>query len=622
MESKPHLPERLPFLPGNTKHDPTITKYHKSQIFSFNNTANYEKPTIYKENVDPNLLRSMREGEPLKFRDFIKRPKTKNDAIPKQAPKWLKHDRQTLRFYAYFQEPVVESRDENFRVRKCILYYFLDDDSMYIIEPKIENSGIPQGVFLKRHKYPKPNGDYYHWSDLDAGKEIEIYGRVYRITGYDEFTQKFYDHEGYPLSEQEHIPEDKFAETRFMVNMKQNPPDMQETKEYFEAKLKGGRKNKGLASFIENDRKVLSFKVLWDDTSYDGGEKVYTLNYFLSDKTMEVKEKKSSNSGYDPFPMLLKRMLVPRDPVLTHYPSMSLRKEDYYQPGDLMIGYTIKIYGREMLIIDCDEYTRQWYRDNLDVEQNPLRVDKPHKNLKYDPVPPYNGYGTYEDSLGSVYALDPKPPKKDEKKFYKMDMHILRFDAKLVSSEPDDETRKFIVAFYCGDDTIQVYEVCERNSGRLGGKFLERKKHNNPVTGKYYQEREFMIGTTVYLGGHRFLLNDCDEYTHKYMEDNWDVFPQASFDLVMEKIKSGAACYPSLQDYAIELIRRLDKNGDEVISFDEFKDGLKSLNIFLNDHEANTLLRVFDHNKDGHVSVEEFYNTLAESINENSTQKK
>lgn len=131
-----------------------------------------------------------------------------------------------------------------------------------------------------------------------------------------------------------------------------------------------------------------------------------------------------------------------------------------------------------------------------------------------------------------------------------------------------------------------------------------------------------MIGTTVYLGGHRFLLNDCDEYTHKYMEDNWDVFPQASFDLVIEKIKSGAACYPSLQEYAIELIRRLDKNGDEIISFDEFKDGLKSLNIYLNDHEANTLLRVFDHNKDGHVSVEEFYNTLAESINNSSGIKK
>lgn len=33
-------------------------------------------------------------------------------------------------------------------------------------------------------------------------------------------------------------------------------------------------------------------------------------------------------------------------------------------------------------------------------------------------------------------------------------MHILRFNAKLVSTEPDDETRAFIISFFCGDDTI------------------------------------------------------------------------------------------------------------------------------------------------------------------------
>lgn len=46
-------------------------------------------------------------------------------------------------------------------------------------------------------------------------------------------------------------------------------------------------------------------------------------------------------------------------------------------------------------------------------------------------------------------------------------MHILRFEAKLVSSDADDETRKFMIMFYCGDDTIQVIEICEKNSGIL-----------------------------------------------------------------------------------------------------------------------------------------------------------
>lgn len=65
----------------------------------------------------------------------------------------------------------MEDPNENFRVRKCIIYYYLDDDTMHIVEKRIENSGIPQGVFLKRHKLPvKENSTtYYSWKDLNLG---------------------------------------------------------------------------------------------------------------------------------------------------------------------------------------------------------------------------------------------------------------------------------------------------------------------------------------------------------------------------------------------------------------------------------------------------------------------
>lgn len=60
------------------------------------------------------------------------------------------------------------------------------------------------------------------------------------------------------------------------------------------------------------------------------------------------------------------------------------------------------------------------------------------------------------------------------------------------------------------------------------------------------------------------------------MEDNPDQFPEASIQRVLIKIKKGASAYNSLQEYVIALIRQLDKNGDGVISFKEFCDGLKS----------------------------------------------
>ena len=84
---------------------------------------------------------------------------------------------------------------------------------------------------------------------------------------------------------------------------------------------------------------------------------------------------------------------------------------------------------------------------------------------------------------------------------------------------------------------------------------MEKKKHKSPVTGTYYQEKDFLIGRTVFLGGFKFLLVSADEYTEKYMEDNPDQFPEASLDKIIIKIKKLAKNYPDLQTYAVELLK-------------------------------------------------------------------
>lgn len=50
-----------------------------------------------------------------------------------------------LRFHAYFKETIYESPQEYFRVRPIDIYYFLEDDSIAVYEPPVDNSGIPQG---------------------------------------------------------------------------------------------------------------------------------------------------------------------------------------------------------------------------------------------------------------------------------------------------------------------------------------------------------------------------------------------------------------------------------------------------------------------------------------------
>lgn len=95
----------------------------------------------------------MRNGT-AKSMTYGSRQAPENDYIPRVQAPWLKYDRQVLRFAAYFQESVVESPKENYRLRKCLIYYYLNDNTIQILEPRGENSGILQGAFLKRHMVP------------------------------------------------------------------------------------------------------------------------------------------------------------------------------------------------------------------------------------------------------------------------------------------------------------------------------------------------------------------------------------------------------------------------------------------------------------------------------------
>ena len=139
----------------------------------------------------------------------------------------------------------MEDANENYRIRKCITYYYLDDDTIHIIEPRVQNSGIPQGIFMKRHKlpYPDDHSKYYIWKDLNIGMNFNVYQRIFRLVDCDDFTRRFFANQGITLNSAEGYPEDLFAKTRAMINMKQTPPEQAEMKNYIEVKLNGGRQN-------------------------------------------------------------------------------------------------------------------------------------------------------------------------------------------------------------------------------------------------------------------------------------------------------------------------------------------------------------------------------------------
>ena len=82
-------------------------------------------------------------------------------------------------------------------------------------------------------------------------------------------------------------------------------------------------------------------------------------------------------------------------------------------------------------------------------------------------IPPYNGWGNEEDSRGNCIRLIPKQPLKDFYKFVDKDTIILRFLAKFNSKIPEDQDRKFLISFFLSDDTVKIYEMPNKNSGKF-----------------------------------------------------------------------------------------------------------------------------------------------------------
>ena len=52
---------------------------------------------------------------------------------------------QVLRFDAYFKQTVHESPNEYYRIRDVKIYYYLEDDSISVVEPVLENRWVCPG---------------------------------------------------------------------------------------------------------------------------------------------------------------------------------------------------------------------------------------------------------------------------------------------------------------------------------------------------------------------------------------------------------------------------------------------------------------------------------------------
>ncbi|XP_012275373.1 EF-hand domain-containing family member C2 [Orussus abietinus] len=545
----------LPLLPG-FNFDTKIgqTRFHRRQNFDKIHDGVYY---LSERTMFGNL-----EG----FSKFDRYPSVYPRGEVRTVPPWLAFDGQRLMFKAYFQETVQERWSSNFQIRVVTISFFLEDGTIKISEPPVNNSGLEQGVLLRRQRIPMPEPASYRFYDildLNIGKEPQFFGRVYKIVDCDEFTRRFLNRMGIPVPNSLEIPSDRYNEGRKVEFFPKKPNLKIDT----------------LGQFLKNDRKVLRFYGYWDDSDSPFGVVHHLeIHYYLADDTIEIKENIPPNSGRDSGVTFVKRTKIPKfysrlDPIGAQEPYTVLNvlgenaastyyvvdpldtgkfSKEYYKDNDLAIGARISVFGREVVIVDLDPFTKEYYRKKYGINDfTPLEIPNTESSCKSvkPEIPPYNGFGSYDDSLGNCFSVIPKAPKMNFTKFYNYDKHgfdghVLRYRAKMISNIPENVERHFIIRIFLMDDTVSIFELAPRNSGFVSSLFQKRMRvmlpGQNVFTNKppkYYEPQDFYVGARLNLCEFHFLLTSADVYTLRYMELHCDKFPKANIKLIMEKLR-------------------------------------------------------------------------------------
>ncbi|XP_034937348.1 EF-hand domain-containing protein 1-like [Chelonus insularis] len=437
-------------------------------------------------------------------------------------PHYVLYAQKCLNFKAFFRQNILNSPSEQYRIRHVNIIYFLEDDTMSVMEPPVDNAGFKQGKLVKRSKIPQTNGKYYHWKDLNVGLDITIYGVVYHTVDCDQFTKEFLTSQGIDVGDKEDPPIDSYTQERLM-KLDATRAASSLTKRAHSAP------SKTLKRFLQYDGMILTFEATWNDDFYQ-------ILYFLTDDTIAVKEIQGSNSGKDPVRLLLKKTKVPKKwtDMPQTFPSIYLERGDeevdeYYSPLDLKVGETILIFNRRFFLYDCDNFTRNYYKDILNINQ-PLRISLELTQTQK----------ICNETLTSK-SLKHKERSKKEDVIRKLYNHPkkLRYLASMVAVHPEDKDRDFILEYNLADGKIKILEIGKRNSGHRAGCFLASMYVPKPSSFQkqddtddiiYYGPEDFYIGAKINIFNHQFIIKGADLFVLRYIEANPDNFTSQLLD--------------------------------------------------------------------------------------------
>jgi hypothetical protein len=437
-----------------------------------------------------------------------------------------------LTYNAFFEEKPDSLQAGQRQIRKVRIFYYLEDDTIKIVEKPEINSGTTQGTQVGRGIISKPDGTPISLFDLRLGEDIIIFGKIYRIHDCDAATRAYLADLGFDDLAPRDMPEDSYQKYRRSLqagnvgdNWSKFHSKKNDTKTFAEAMQGRLVDNSGREGFMKYGKTTLNFKCVWDNTHNLYGDRLeFALAYYLSDDTIEILSLESKMK-------LLKRSKLPKEFASVMTLGERPKKEEFFQFEDLYIGLELEVYGRRLQLCDADGKTREFYSE-CGYPLGPRIVQEiPEIVAPQREIPPSTGFGSEEDSMRSVSGSlmpGPVPVKKlGENK-------IISFFCSLLSGGIDDVDRRFVISYYVTDCTLKIAEPPVRNSGFNGGIFLSRREVKTEA-GNSMKFDDMYIGCKLKVLKHVFLLLDASGSTLKWMEDQ--NIPRSSYYTILDKVR-------------------------------------------------------------------------------------
>lgn len=432
-------------------------------------------------------------------------------------------------FLAYFTELVPENLKEPSRIRIVEIVYYIESNTLEIIEQAKPNSGLCHGRLLNNLQVKNPEKNrFFLLEDFKSGAQLNIYNKIYTIVDCDNECKRYMSQLGHEFGEPLEIP---------------NNDGTYESAKHFS-------KSSYFSKIIHpgDEEKVLKFTGLWNGNDVQLFYKIYdnTISLFCineinpSDRRAQVQ-------------MLIKNTRVVKENLdgseddstilITTAEEVGLPSTEkiryFLHWHDLKLGATLPMQGLKVQLLDADKATRDFYQSYGLKLPPAVIVERPKVEAAKPVVPPHTGFGSYDDSITSCQgSLIPHTLKKNVVKMKQFQDVKIQYKALLISPvEPNENPRKFIIVMYLEDDNIQVLELPEKNSGRLPGAFLSKRKLQNPDGSLRLNPQDLYAGARLTINGFTFeIYHSANKATLKYMEQHTEIWSCCNINKISKKL--------------------------------------------------------------------------------------